>query len=402
MVTKFNHSDTLVLHAGTSDRTLGSPVSQSIVPSTSFHSAPGAVGFSAADLTDATPHFYTRWANPTVDLLEDRLSELEGGSGAVSYASGMAAISALFLAKLNAGDHLVMSNICYAGAAELALEILPRYGIAVSMVDTSDTQAILTALRPGLTKLVHIETPANPILRLSDIEVIAQIAHQAGAELSVDSTIATPIATKPIKLGADYVIHSLTKYICGHGDVLGGVIVVRDGNNLRDLRQGALVHHGAALNPFAAWLIARGLETLPLRMRAHEGNARSVAEFLQSHSKVSDVHWPGLPTHPQAKLAHKQMQNFSGLLSFTVKSGGAVLASQFAEKLKIFSYAVSLGKTKSLLYYIPTNDLLRTSFKLSTMEEDRYRALAGDGVFRLSVGLEHATDLISDLSQVLG
>jgi cystathionine gamma-synthase/methionine-gamma-lyase len=266
--------ETVALHAGEPARSLGGPVSSSIVASTSFYAAPDAVGFSAAALTEAAPHFYTRWANPTIELLEARLTGLECGAGAVCYASGMAAISSLFLSRLRAGQHLVLSDVCYAGVPELAHEVLPRFGISVSPVDASNPRAVANAIRPE-TRLIHIETPANPILKLVDISAIAAIAHEAGVDLSVDSTIATPIATQPLALGADYVVHSLTKYICGHGDALGGAIVVGDQARLTELREGALVHQGAAMSPFAAWLIARGLETLPTRMRTHEANART-------------------------------------------------------------------------------------------------------------------------------
>jgi len=212
--------------------------------------------------------------------------------------------------------------------------------------------------------------------------------------------IATPVSTQPIALGADYVVHSLTKYICGHGDALGGAIVVRDHQRLPELRR-VLVHQGAALHPFAAWLIARGLETLPARMRVHEANARAAANFLRSHPKVAAVYWPGLESHPQAALARRQMRNFSGLLAFTEKADGAAIARQLAERLRVFAYAVSLGKTKSLLFYIPTDDILRTSFQLDPPGAASYRSVDGDGLFRVSLGLEHPEDLIRDLDQAL-
>lgn len=392
--------ETQALHAGAPGPGLGAPVSPPLVASTSFFTHPDAVGFSASDMTDDTPHFYTRWSNPTVGLLEARMAALEAGAGAVCYASGMAAVSALFLSRLKAGDHLVLSEVCYAGVAELAHDTLARFGIEVTAADTSDPSSVAAALRPT-TRLVHLETPANPILQLADIAAIAALAHQAGAELSVDSTLATPIATQPLTLGADYVVHSLTKYVCGHGDALGGVVVARDAGALVALRQGALVHHGAAMSPFAAWLMVRGLETLPVRMRVHEDNARSVAGFLLAHPAVEAVHWPGLPTHPQAALAQRQMRNFSGLLAFRARGDGRDLARRLAERLRVFAYAVSLGKTRSLLFHIPTDDLLRTSFRLGADAAGRYRAWAGDGVFRVSVGLEHPQDLIEDLDQAL-
>lgn len=396
-----SHPATIALHAGDPEPVIGAPVSPPLVAATSYYTAPGAGGFSAADMTDTSPHFYTRWSNPTIALLESRLAALEGGAGAICYASGMSAVSALFLTRLRSGDHLILPDVCYAGVAELAHGLLPRFGISATQVDTSDPDAVARAIRPGATRLVHIETPANPTLKLSDIAAMAAVAHAAGAALSVDSTIATPIATQPIALGADYVIHSLTKYICGHGDALGGAIIARDQEQLADLRQGALVHHGGAMSPFAAWLIARGLETLPLRMRVHEENARTVADFLRSHPKVAAVYWPGLDDHPQAELARRQMSNFSGLLSFSAKAEGALLAQQLAQRLRVFSYAISLGKTKSLLFHIPTDDILRTSFQLSEQGAAAYRATAGDGVFRVSVGLEHPDDLLRDLEQAL-
>ncbi|PWR22061.1 trans-sulfuration enzyme family protein [Zavarzinia compransoris] len=392
---------TLALHGAGGERRAGSPVSPSITVATSFHADPAGIGFSANDLAGTPPPFYTRWGNPTVAELESRLALLEGGAGAVAFASGMAAISGLFLSVLGAGDHLVLSDVCYAGVAELAQDILPRYGIEVTLVDTGDTAAVAAAIRPGITRLVHAETPANPILRLSDIAALAGVAHAAGALLSVDSTIATPIATRPLALGADFVVHSLTKYICGHGDALGGIVVAARAGDLTEIRNGALIHHGAALSPFAAWAILRGLETLVPRLRLHEENARAVANFLENHPAVGHVLWPGLDSHPQAALARRQMANFSGLLSFTVTGDGRALAARMAADLRVASYAVSLGKTKSLIFYIPTEDILRSSFRLAGRAADNYRAAAGDGVFRLSVGLEGAADLIADLDRVL-
>src|SRR5690606_21234900 len=196
-------------------------------------------------------YFYSRWATPTVDALERKLALLEGGEAAVAFASGMAAASALFLHLLRAGDHLLVSDICYAGVAELARDKLANLGIEVGVADFSDPEDVAAALRPN-TRLLHAETPCNPILRLTDIAAIAAIAHDHGAALSVDSTIATPVATRPLDLGADYVIHSLTKYLCGHGDTLGGAVIGR-ADAMAALRQDTLVHVGGALNPFAAW-----------------------------------------------------------------------------------------------------------------------------------------------------
>lgn len=390
---------TIALHLGEGRRELGAPVSPSPVMATSFFSRPGAIGFSANDLAQDAPHFYTRWSNPTLESLETKLAALDDGEAAVTFASGMAAISSLFLDRLKSGDHLILSNVCYAGVAELAHDDLPRYGIEVSAVDTSDLAAIRNALRSN-TKLIHIETPANPILRIADVKAVAAIAHAAGAQLSVDSTIATPLGLKPISLGADFAVHSLTKYICGHGDALGGVVVGRS-VDIDRLRRGNLVHLGGVLSPFAAWLILRGLETLVPRMQLHQANARRLEEYLASHPKVRSVLWPGSARHAQHELAASQMSNFSGLMCFTLKQDSGKAASQVAELLRVISYAVSLGKTRSLLYYIPTDEIIRSSFHLKGKDAEAYRESAGEGVFRFSVGLEDADDIIADLELAL-
>ena len=374
------------------------PVSPGIATSTSFTTHPDAIGFSANDLQQDAPHFYTRWSNPTVAALEDKLAELEGGQAGLCFASGMAAISALFLTQLSSGDHLIFSDVCYAGVAELAIDILPKYGIEISAVDTSNLVEIAAAVRPT-TKLIHVETPANPILRLADIAAISKIAKGCGAKLSIDSTIATPVATQPLALGADFVVHSLSKYLCAHGDAIGGGRVGK-ADALASIRREALIHHGGCLSPFSAWLILRGIETLEARMAVHERNARIVAEFLESHPKVKKVYWPGLASHPQHELAKRQMTNFSSLLAFSVQDG-ANLARWLAENVKTFSYAVSLGKAKSLIFYIPTDDIVNSSYRLSASASVRYRDWIGDGVFRVSVGLENPKLLIKELAEAL-
>lgn len=391
---------TIALHAGDAERVLGAPVAPPPVLSTTYFTHPDAAGFSASDLKADAPHFYSRWSNPTLQLLESRLAALEQAEAALSFASGMGAVTTLLHDRLQSGDHLVLADVCYAGVVEYARHALPRSGITVTSVDTSDPQAVAAAMRPN-TKLVHIETPANPILKLTDIAAIAEVAHVYGAELSVDSTIATPIGTKPVALGADYVIHSLTKYLCGHGDALGGAVIGK-ADRIAALRKDGLIHSGAVLSPFSAYLILRGMETLPLRMARHESNARLVEDFLAQHPKVRKVLWPGSVRHPQHELARAQMRNFSGLLSFSVKADSVGMARQLADRLKVFSYAVSLGKTRSLLFYIPTDDLLRSSFRLEGRAAETYREWAGEGVFRVSVGLEEPDDLIGDLEQALG
>ncbi|MDR3435812.1 aminotransferase class I/II-fold pyridoxal phosphate-dependent enzyme [Telmatospirillum sp.] len=390
---------TLAVHAGVADPVPGQPVLSPLVPATSFHAHPDSVGFSANDLTEKTPHFYARWSNPTAETLEQRLAALDGGEAALSFASGMAAISGLFLHTLKAGDHLVLSNVCYAGVAELAHDILPKMGILVTPVDTSNLQAVADALRPT-TRLVHVETPANPILRLADIAAIAAAVHSHGALLSVDATMATPIAIQPLDLGADFVVHSLTKYACGHGDALGGAVIGK-ASAIAALRKESLIHFGGAISPFAAWLILRGLETLPMRMATHQTNAAAVTEFLRAHPRVDHVLWPGSATHPQHDLARRQMRNFSGMVSFSAKNDPD-LARRLADRLKLVAYAVSLGKTRSLVFYIPTEDIISSSFHLDAAAARDYRDWTGEGTFRLSVGIEDPADIIADLEQALG
>lgn len=387
------------IHAGEDEAERAHGLSPDIVMASSFEVAPG-IGFSATEMDAETPYFYTRWANPTVRQLERKVAALDGGEDAVCFGSGMAAISHLWLSRLSAGDRLVLSNVCYAGAAELAHDTLPRFGIEVVTVDTGDAEAVASALTPN-TRLVHVETPANPILRLTDIAAVATLAHAAGAELVVDSTIATPVATRPLELGADYVVHSLTKYACGHGgDALGGAVIGSTAAMQR-LRQDALIHMGGTLSPFHAWLILRSLHTLDMRMFAHERTALALAKTLEGHPKVARVLYPGLASHPQHALALRQMECFSGMVSVVVRADPAALAERIYSGCSVFSYAVSLGKSKSLAVHIPTEDLLRTSFRLTGADADAYRAWAGDGVFRLSVGLEPADLVIADFVAAL-
>jgi methionine-gamma-lyase len=331
--------------------------------------------------------------------LEQKLSVLEGAGTSIAFASGMGAIVALLLHLLKAGDHAIISDVAYAALSEITNEKIPELGIEISKVNTSDLNAVENAIRAN-TRLVYIETPCNPLLRLTDIASIARIAHQAGALLAVDSTFATPAATKPLELGADFVIHSLTKYLGGHGDALGGVV---SGSKelLAPLRKKTAIRLGGVLSPFNAWLILRGLATFPIRMRVHEENALKIAAYLEQHPKIKQVVYPGLPSHPQYELAKRQMKNFSGIITFQVENGKEQ-ARKMVDRLRIIHYAVSLGHHRSLIFYLNSNDLLTTSFKFPTPEQlNSWNLFAGDGIFRLSAGLEDAADLINDLEQAL-
>jgi cystathionine beta-lyase/cystathionine gamma-synthase len=392
----FRGLQTKAIHAGEQPDLATRASSPSIVMSSSFVTD-ADTPFSAENLQEQTTFFYTREGNPTVQQLEQKLAALEDAEACVAFSSGMAAISALMFYTLNPGDHIVMSDVAYVGAAELMKGVIPTLGIQVTRVNTTNLEAIQAAMRPR-TKLVHIETPCNPIVRLSDIQTIAEIAHAAGAKLSVDSTFATPVATQPIKLGADFVIHSLSKYLCGHGDAIGGAVLGLS-TEMAGIRH-FLVHLGGALSPFNAWLIMRGITTLPIRMKAHETNALKVARFLEAHPQVKQIIYPGLSSHPQHELAKQQMRNFSGMIAFQTHDPSAVIQS-FAEHLQIIHYAVSLGHQRSLIYYISTKEILETSFTLTEEQEKEYRDFAGDGVFRLSVGIEDAEDICKDLDQAL-
>ncbi|MEM9049376.1 MAG: PLP-dependent aspartate aminotransferase family protein [Pseudomonadota bacterium] len=393
--------NTAAVHAGEAPDPATGASAPAIAMSTTFV-ADELGGFSAHDLTAESGYVYARWGNPTVRMLQSKIAALEETEACLCCASGMAAVAAVFFARLSSGDHLILSDVCYAGVAELARTTLPRMGIAVSIVDLSDLTAVAAAIRPE-TRLIHCETPANPILRLTDLAALSRIAHKAGAEVSCDSTFASPIVTKPAALGVDYVIHSLTKYIGGHGDALGGA-VAGTAEKIAALSLEAGVHYGGVLSPFNAWLIARGAATLPIRMKAHGQTAQAVAEWLEGQPAVTKVLYPGLASHPQHALARRQMQGNSGMIAFQVfdKASGEALAARMIEELEIIHYAVSLGHHRSLITWIGTEAILESSFRLTGLQEDGYRAWAGDGVFRLSIGLEDAVDLIADLQSVLG
>ncbi len=388
---------TLAIHAGETPDPGSGASAPNLVMSSTFV-VDEEVSFSANNMTSETPFIYTRWNNPTTQQLEQKLATLEAAEAGVAFASGMAASAAVLLAHLSQGDHLIISNTNYPGTAEFARETLTRLGIEVSPVDTSDLAEIESALRDN-TRMVWIETPSNPLLRITDISAAAELAHARQALLVVDSTFASPVATRPLSLGADLVLHSLTKYIGGHGDAMGGSVCGKQ-SLIGPLRGEALVHYGGVISPFNAWLIMRGMATLPLRMRCHADNALAVAQFLESHERVERVLYPGLESHPQHALAAAQMDNYSGMISFRTADPAAV-AERMMQRLEVIHYAVSLGHHRSLVYLMQTGDLINSSYRLEGAELDKYRGLAGDGVFRLSIGLEDAADLIRDLDQVL-
>ncbi len=388
---------TQAIHAGEGpDPTTGASAPNLVMSSTFV--VDEEISFSANNLSEDSPFVYTRWANPTTQQLEQKIAVLEQAEACVAFASGMAATASVLLSHLSSGDHLIISNTNYPGTAEFARDTLSRFGVSVTPVDTAGLDNIRDAVQDN-TRMIWIESPSNPLLRISDIEAAAKIAKQQGALLVVDSTFATPIATRPLQLGADLVMHSLTKYIGGHGDAMGGSVCGRQ-SLIGPLRGEALVHYGGVISPFNAWLILRGIATLPIRMRSHEENALKVAGFLGTHPGVEKVIYPGLASHPQHQLATRQMDNFSGMISFRTANPTQV-AERMMQKLEVIHYAVSLGHHRSLVYLMQTADLIESSYRLDGEELDRYRDSAGEGIFRLSVGLEDASDLITDLNLVL-
>lgn len=392
--------DTLAVHAGEEP----DPQTGALTPALHMSAAFRLPKFGP-DLFDAlmlgseeAPYAYTRWAHPTARVLEKKIAALEGGEAALALASGMAAISAVMFTFLQAGDHLVASDVCYAGAQELLGIHLPKQGIHATLVDTSDLEQVRAAMTPK-TKIVYVETPANPITRLSDIRALADLAHQAGALLVVDSTWASPCLQRPLQLGADYVVHSATKYLNGHGDALGGVVVGPKAG-IHRMRKEALVHLGGAMSPFNAWLIARGLATLPLRMARHSQSALAIAQFLEAHPAVRRVFYPGLPSHPQHELALRQMTAYGGMIAFQLKGGlGAAIA--MADKTRIITYATSLGHARSLWFYYPADLYVDAAPFLTPAQKAAFREWIGDGIVRLSVGLEDPNDLMADLDRAL-
>jgi cystathionine beta-lyase/cystathionine gamma-synthase len=333
---------------------------------------------------------YSRAGNPTRDRLEEALAVLEGGYSAHCFTTGMAALSALF-AMLKAGDHLICSKDVYAGTVRLLDQIVAGYGIQIEYVDTSDLAAVRAAIKPN-TKHVHIETPSNPLMVLTDIRAVAEIAHAAGAEVSVDNTFLSPVLQSPLALGADIVMHSTTKYLNGHSDGLGGVLV---GSKPEHKERYLLVQKaaGGVMSPFECFLVLRGIKTLPLRVAQHEENGRAVAEYLLQHPKVAKLAYPGLKSHPQYQLACQQQKGFGSMMSFEVENREQ--AARFLKALKIFTNAESLGGVESLASHSATTT------HASVSAEVRAAMGINDGRIRLSVGIEDKEDLIADLEQAL-
>ncbi len=335
---------------------------------------------------------YSRTINPTRVALEGNIAGLEGGRHGLAFSSGMGAANTV-LDLLSAGDHVVAGNDLYGGTYRIMRKVFERFGVAFTFVDTTDLAATSAAFRPE-TRLLWIETPSNPLLRVTDIEACAAVARGHGAWSLVDNTFATPYLQQPLGLGADFVLHSTTKYLGGHSDVVGGAVVMNDDSLHERLRflQNAV---GAVPGPMDCFLVLRGTKTLHLRMERHSQNAARIAEWLEAHPATLRVHYPGLRSHPQHELASRQMRAPGGMVSFEVK-GGIEASRRVAERVRLFALAESLGGVESLL------DHPAIMTHASIPAEERRKAGLADGLLRLSVGVEDVDDLVADLSQALG
>ena len=371
------HIETLAVHAGhVIDPATGAVTTPIHLSSTFERDADG--GYRAG-------HVYGRTSNPNRNGLEEALAALEGGAVALAYASGSAATLAVFQ-SLVPGDHVLAPHDAYYGSLRQLREIFSSWGLEHDVVDMTDLGAVEHAIRPT-TKIVWVETPSNPMVRVVDIARLAELAHAAGARCVVDNTWATPVLQRPLELGADIVMHSTTKYLGGHSDLLGGALVARASDEFVERLRLMQQVGGTIPSPFDCWLLLRGIRTLPWRMRAHCANAKAVALFLQGHRTIESVHYPGLTSHSGHEIAARQMSDFGGMLSIQVR-GGERAALDLTGRLTLFTRATSLGGTESLIEHRASVEGAHT--------------LAPANLLRVSVGLEHPDDLIEDLDRALG
>ncbi|MFE1665163.1 cystathionine gamma-synthase [Microbacterium sp. P02] len=373
--------DTRAVHAGQEF----DPTTGAVIPPVHFsttYAQDGIGGLHAG-------YEYGRSGNPTRTALEEQLAAIEGGAHGLSFASGLAAEDALLRAVLKPGDEVLLSNDVYGGTYRLLARVLAPWGVGLRIVDMSDLSAVAAALEERPARIVWVETPSNPLLRITDIAGLARLGHQAGALVVVDNTFASPALQNPLALGADVVVHSTTKYLGGHSDVVGGALVTND-DALAEQAKFLQFAAGAVSGPLDAWLTTRGIKTLGVRMQRHSENAQAIAEFLSGHDRVARVHYPGLTSHPGHDLAAAQMSRFGGIVSVELADG--TTARRFAESTRLFQLAESLGGVESLMNYpdAMTHASVRGT-ELAVPEE----------LARLSVGIESVDDLIADLDEAL-
>lgn len=373
---------TRCVHGGVYKDPLYNSVVTPIYPSSTFY-------FEGPRQTSG--YDYTRTKNPTRDALEENLASLEGGAGATAVATGMAAITTT-LHLLPSGAHVIAGNDIYGGTYRLFANVLPARGLRFTLVDMGDPEAIAAAIEPD-TALIWIETPSNPLLRLTDVAAVCALARSRGILSCADNTFLSPYLQRPLELGADLVVHSTTKYLNGHSDVVGGAIVSATPELAARVAATANAL-GTTCSPFDAWLVLRGVKTLPLRMQAHEKNAAALAQFLDAHLLVEHVYYPGLASHPQHALAKSQQHGFGAMLSFDLK-GGEEAVFRLVERLKLYAFAESLGGVESLIEH-------PVSMSHAAMSPEAQAAAGiGPGLVRVSVGIEDTQDLVADMAQAL-
>lgn len=355
--------------------------------------------FDDTDAIDAVMSFksddyvYTRGNNPTLRLFEERMASLESGSGAVAFASGMAAISSVLFSLLRPGDEVLVHRTLYGSTHSVVTKVLPKYGIGYRVADLSRPEELERAAS-GAVKVIYFETPSNPNLSIVDIRAVVAVAKARGIKTVVDNTFATPYLQRPLELGIDVVVHSATKYICGHGDVVAGVAISKDKDYVQSLKFDYMCEFGGVLSPFNAWLLLRGLKTLGVRMRQHEANAKAVARYLSGHPKVSQVLYPGLPDFPGHAVAASQSSGFGAILSFEVK-GGLEEAKRVVNRCELFGLAVSLGDCETLVQ-LPAAMTHRGYDKARLAEFG-----LTESMIRISVGLEDEADILAELERML-
>ena len=337
-------------------------------------------------------YIYTRIGNPTIAAFEEAMAKIENGFGGIATSSGMGAVSTVYLAYLGVGKHVVCSASVYGPSRSILEKHFSRFGVEATFVHTSNLEEVEKAIKPNTT-LIYIETPANPTLEITDIQAISELAHKKGLKVVVDNTFATPYLQKPLELGADAVLHSITKFINGHADVVGGVIVAKTEEDYNLLRQ-VMVYFGSNMDPHQAYMVLRGLKTLSLRVEKAQENAKKIAEFLNNHKKIAWVSYPGLPSHPQYNIVQKQMKGPGTMISFGVK-GGFEAGKIIMDNVKLILLAVSLGGVESLIQHPASMTHAGVS------EEEKAKAGITDDLVRLSVGIEDVEDLIADLKQAL-
>lgn len=386
------HFDTKTIHGGSSGKNPNNALNPPIFQTSTFvfddiEHVEKVMSFQSDD------YVYTRGNNPTLRLFENRMVELEFGAGAVAFASGMAAISSVLFSLLKPDDKVIVHRTLYGSSYNVVTNILPQYNVEYKMVDLGKLEELKASIDEN-TKVIYFETPSNPNLSIIDIKGVVEIAKERSIKVVVDNTFASPYFQNPLLLGADVVIHSATKYICGHGDVVGGVAIAKDADYINYLKFDYMCEFGGVMSPFNAWLLLRGLKTLGVRMRQHEENAMKVANFLKSHKKVKKVMYPGIESFGGHEIAKKQMNGFGAMISFEI-DGGMEEAKKFVENLKLAQLAVSLGDCETLVEFPAA--MTHRGYPHEKLIEFGLT----ESMIRISVGLEDYRDIIEDLEQAL-